>query len=589
MIFKPFSSKDILLIKRAITYIIPYKFKFIGAFLCIISSIGFGIIQPLIWGNLLTYLFGENSYGVLISLIYILVINVAESGIGFLQSYLFAILSSNIIYDLKRDTYEKILNLPVKAFDEMRGGDFISRMQGDISNIANIITNQVLNTIVDILKVIIIGITVFTISLPLSMVIIASFPITYIIFLKSGKVLRKKNQEIAVINDNYFSTLAQSLSGIREIKSLGIKKQNFNMFLNISKKLKDKTINLGILNTLAQTLSQGINSISQLAVMAFGGYLILNGMLSMQYYIAFSSYSNQFSFALMNITRLNSNIQQVLTSLERVFGLMDNLSYTKECFGDKNIDQIKGEIQFENVSFEYNEDVSVLKNISFKILQNKKIAIVGTSGSGKTTILNLILKFYKPSSGRIFIDGIDINEFSEECLYSHISIVRQEPFLFNMSIKDNLLMANPKAIDEEIYKACKTAYIHDYIMDMPQGYDSIVGENGINLSGGQKQRLAIARALIKNSTVILFDEATSSLDNESQYYIRKAINDLSKNHTVIIIAHRLFTVMEADEIIVIDNGEIAGCGNHGFLIDKNPIYKHLYEAEIDVLKGKEVI
>ena len=576
-----------MLIKRSLTYIKPYKVKFAGAFTCIVSSIGFGIIQPLIWGTLVTSLFKKDSHEVVISLIYILVLNVAESGIGFLESYLFTILGNNIIYDLKRDTYEKILNLPVKAFDEMRVGDFISRMQGDISTIANIITSQFLTTIVDILKVIIIGVTVFTISLPLSMVVVASFPITYIIFLKSGKALRKKNEEIAPINDNYFSNLAQSLSGIREIKSLGIKKHSFNRFLDISRDLKSKTINLDILNTFAQTLSKGISLISQTAVMAFGGYLIFKGTLSMQYYIAFSSYSNQFSFALMNITGLNSKVQQVLTSLERVFGLMDNLSYDKECFGDKNINQIRGNIEFKDVSFEYNKGVPVLKNISFNIFKNKKIAIVGKSGSGKTTILNLILKFYKPSSGRILIDGIDIDEFSEECLYSHISIVRQEPFLFNMSIKDNLLLANSKASDEEIYKACKAAYIHDYISGMPQGYDSVIGENSINLSGGQKQRIAIARALLKNSTIILFDEATSSLDNESQYYIRKAINDLSNDHTIIIIAHRLFTVIEADEIIVLDKGEIAGYGNHKFLIDENPIYKFLYETEIDILKGTE--
>ena len=535
----------------------------------------------------MTSLFKKDSHEVVISLIYILVLNLAESGIGFLESYLFTILGNNIIYDLKRDTYEKILNLPVKAFDEMRVGDFISRMQGDISIIANIITSQFLTTIVDILKVIIIGVTVFTISLPLSMVVVASFPITYIIFLKSGKVLRKKNEEIAPINDNYFSNLAQSLSGIREIKSLGIKKHSFNRFIDISRDLKFKTINLDILNTLAQTLSKGISLISQTAVMAFGGYLIFKGTLSMQYYIAFSSYSNQFSFALMNITGLNSKVQQVLTSLERVFGIMDNLSYAKECFGDNNINQIRGNIEFKDVSFEYNKGVPVLKNISFNILKNKKIAIVGKSGSGKTTILNLILKFYKPSSGRILIDDVDIDEFSEECLYSHISIVRQEPFLFNISIKDNLLLANSKASDEEIYKACKTAYIHDFISEMPQGYDSVIGENSINLSGGQKQRIAIARALLKNSTIILFDEATSSLDNESQYYIRKAINDLSNDHTIIIIAHRLFTVIEADEIIVLDKGEIAGYGNHKFLIDENPIYKFLYETEIDILKGTE--
>ncbi|MCX7920905.1 MAG: ABC transporter ATP-binding protein/permease [Clostridia bacterium] len=584
---RSFNKEDFVLIKRALQYIKPYKFRFISAFICILSGIAFGLIQPLLWARLLTSLFGMDYNRTLLSIFHISIFYVLQAVVGFLQSYLFSFLSENIIYDLKRDMYRKVLNLPVRAFDEMRVGDFISRLHGDASSIANVITNQLLNTVVDILKVIVIGGAVFSISVPLAVIVITAFPFSYFIFSRYGRKLREKNKEIAKVNDSYFSDIQESISGIREIKSLGIKESKFQSFLSLAADLKHRGINLSILNTLSQTLSQGVNFATEIAVLAAGGYLILKGDLSMEYFIAFASYSNQFSASLMNVTRLNSSIQQVLISLERIFGLMDNLSYSKETFGERRIKQIEGNIKFENVGFEYTENTPVLKGISFKVPQNKKIAIVGSSGSGKTTIFNLLLRFYNPVSGRITIDDNDIREFDEESIRSHISVVRQDSFLFNISISDNLLLAKPSATEKEIKEACMKASIHEFIMNLPQGYNSIIGENGVNLSGGQKQRLAIARTLLKGSKIILFDEATSALDNESQYYIKKAVNEMAKKHTVVIIAHRLSTVIEADEIIVLDKGEIVGQGAHSLLIHTNSIYKRLYETELSIIRESE--
>lgn len=431
----------------------------------------------------------------------------------------------------------------------------------------------------DVLKVIFIGVAVFVINIPLSLLILVCFPISYAILNIFGKILRTKNKEILKTNDSYFSDIQQSISGIREIRSLGLTDNRFTSFLILACRLKDKAINFVKISSVAQLLSNSITFLSQIAIMTLGGYFIFINTLSFGNFIAFSAYSNQFSNSLMNITNLNCNIQQSLASLERIFNLMDNLSYIKPKYGNINIKNVKGMITFENVCFKYNNDKVALDNINFEIQPNKKIALIGPSGGGKTTIFNLLLRFYEPTSENIKIDDIKITDIDEQMLRNNISIVRQDLYLFDMSISDNLLLVNPKATIYEVQEACKLAYIHDFIMTLPQNYDSIIGENGINISSGQKQRLAIARALLKKSKILLLDEITSALDSQSQMYIRNSIDEISKNHTVIMIAHRLSTISIADEIYIVDGGKICEKGTHSTLIKKSKLYKNFFENE----------
>lgn len=581
------SSNDIKLLKRAIRYILPYKLKFVVSFICILSGIGFGLVQPLIWGKFITCLFEKKFELAIINMLYISVLFLVETLVRFMQNYFLSFLNESVISDIKKDMYEKIIDMPVKAFDEMRTGDFLSRLYGDASSIANVVTNQLINALVDILKVIIIGVTAFSISPPLALIIILTFPVSYYIFTKYGGIIRKKNEELSKINDSFFSKTGESIFGIREVKCLGVKRQILLTYDKLLSLIKGKAIDISVKNNVSQSLSQTANFFSQVAVMSVGAYFIYINFLTMQYFIAFNSYSNQFSNSLMNLTRLNSDIQQILTSLERIFSVMDNLSYEKEIYGKKNIQNVSGGISFKNIYFEYKENQSILKGVSFDIKPNSKTAIVGVSGGGKTTIFNLLLRLYSPKSGEIKIDGTDIRDFDEESLRKHISIVRQDPFLFEGTIKENFLIVNPEVTSVEIEKACKRAEIHNFIDSLPNKYDTRIGENAVTLSGGQKQRIAIARALIKNSKIILFDEATSSLDNESQYCIKKSIDMLCKNHTIIIIAHRLLTVIEADEIIVMDKGNVSAQGKHNMLIEENEVYRKLYEMEVKTIRKKE--
>lgn len=579
MRFGLIEKEDMNLLRRSMNYLKPYKIKLMILFLIIITGIVISFVQPLIWGKLIVSLVNKNFEHTLYNIIYTFFLYVAQILLDYFKSLISQKMQNNITNNIKCDMYDKILNLPVKAFDEMRVGDFISRLQGDASALTDIITNQLLEMIIAILRIIVMGIAVFSINVYLSIVIVMLFPISYVIFKKYSKQLRIKNQEIRSIYDDYFSFTQQSILGIREIKSNGLKSYNSKSYDKLSVKLMNKSTELGITGTVSRLLSQSTNFISEIAIMGLGGYFIFRNLITLDYFIAFSSYSRQFSNSLLSVVQINTNFQQMLTSLERIFALMDSLNYDSEKFGESNIETVKGEVSFEDVYFNYIGNTSVLKGVSFKLEQNKKYAVVGKSGEGKTTLFNLLMRFYDANSGEILIDGINISEFNEKSLRAHISIIRQEPFLFNTSIKENLLLANPNATDDQIINACKEAHINDFINTLPDQYNSIIGENSVNLSGGQKQRIAIARALLKKSKILLFDEATSSLDNESEICIRQAINNIAKNHTVIVIAHRLSTIVDSHKIIVLQDGK-ASIGSHNSLMEKNDIYKKLYEHEI---------
>ena len=583
MKFNPFSRDDINLFKRTSNYVKPYKVRFMLAFFCVLSGVVFGLVQPLIWAKILGGLFSKN-FTILITMVeYMILFFVLNTIVEFLQSYIFSSLNQKIIFDIKRDMFTKILNLPIKAFDNMMPGEFISRLNNDASVISKIITDQLLNNIVNVLKVLIIGVVMFSISVELSLVVLIAFPCTYFLFLFFGKIMRKKQSEIAKLNDSYFGNIQESVLGIREIKCMGIKNTKLRKFMLMGDVLKEKSINIGILNSISGVFSGSIEFVTELLLILLGFYIITKGQLGVEIYIAFAAYSGMFNNSLMEITKLNSSIQQALVSIGRIFELLDNLNFSVEKFGKVNKNQILGEIKFENVCFDYNNNINVLKGITFNIKPNKKVAFVGASGVGKTTLSNLLMRFYDVSSGSIKIDDVNIEDYDEDSIRRHISAVRQEPFLFNMSIKENLLLSKPDATMEEIIASCTSAYIHDHIVSMPLGYDSIVGERGVNFSGGQRQRIAIARAILKKSKIILFDEATSALDNESQYAIKNAIDLLAKCHTVIIIAHRLFTVIDADEIIVLKDGKIVGIGSHEILLNNNVTYNKLYKNEVDTI------
>lgn len=310
-------------------------------------------------------------------------------------------------------------------------------------------------------------------------------------------------------------------------------------------------------------------------------YLVTKNTITVAVAVALYSYRSTVLTNLMGtVSSLLEECKGFNISCNRVFEIINNRKYKKEVFGTKHLDSIVGNFEFKNVSFSYDNTNNVLNKLNLKIKENKTYGIVGKSGEGKTTMFNLLCKLYDNQEGKILLDGIDIKELDEESIRGNITIISQNPYIFNLSIKDNLKLVKSDITDDEIKKACRLACLDDFINGLPKGYDTVVGEGGVNLSGGQRQRLAIARALVQKTKIILFDEATSALDNETQNKIQEAINNLKENYTIVIIAHRLSTIMNCDNIFFMQNGNIINEGTHNKLLKECKSYKELYEYEI---------
>jgi len=315
------------------------------------------------------------------------------------------------------------------------------------------------------------------------------------------------------------------------------------------------------------------------AVVILGIYFVDFGIITASALITLYLYNSDIFSLMDNFSKLRSCLKEYELAVERLFDLKDNTKFPKDTYGNIKVKSFTGKVEFDNVTFAYNKKKNVLENLSLKIEPKQMVALVGASGSGKTTIFNLLTKSYDAISGKVRLDDIDINRLDEKTIRKNISIITQSPYIFNMSIKDNLRLVKPKATNKEIEKVCKDACFYDFVMTLPDKFDTIIGEGGVNLSGGQKQRLAIARALLKDCKIILFDEATSALDNVTQQEIQESINNISNDYTIIIVAHRLSTIKDCTTIYLLDSGKIIDSGTHTELLNRNKEYKKLYNAE----------
>lgn len=546
------SKKDIKLIKKAFLYLSVYKKSFYICFIAIVVGIIIPLINPIITGGIIENLAELKGYNIIVKYIIILVcLEILQIIFAYLYQINSTKMSNNIIKDFKLDIYKKTLDIPLDEFNRTGSGEFISRIEGDVSQITDILTNDIINFIINLLKVTFIGIMVFKINIIMALITISILPVSVFIFNYYGKMLRVQGTEIKHYNDNYYSFLHQSLNGIRHIKSNGIKKQNLNIYKSTIFQIKDKSIAIGKLSIFSNILSYMLSNISNILILGLGAFFIYKGSLTIQMYIAFISYAGQLDGALQEITSMNSKIQQVLVSLERVFGIINNDIFSSEKFGDDNITNIGNEIEFKDVTFTYDDKVNILEKFNFHT-ENKGLTIIlGKSGVGKSTILNLITKLYSVNSGEIYLNEKNIKNLREEEIRRSIYLVNQEPYLFNMSIRDNFKMVKENCKDEEIIEACKKSFIYDYINNLEDKLDTLITNNGSNLSFGQKQRLSLAMCILKDTPIILLDEITSGLDNESKEYIMETIKELSKEKNIIMVTHDVELVKEEERIFKI--------------------------------------
>lgn len=475
-------------------------------------------------------------------------------------------------------TYKKTLNLPAIAFEKTSSGEIINRITNDADTLS-FAFGRILNVISSLVASLIVIVYVFINSWIVGLEILFFVSILFLILKKYNPLLRKIHEERKKEQDKFTSLATESIRGVREIKTLGIKNNLINDIIDIIKDIFNKSKEEIDIQKSFNIKTRFLKSTLEVGVFATCVILLYYKSISLTFFVAMTYYVYRYTWLIENINDLTQTYQKVIVSISRVNDILENRIYDDEKFGIKELNKVNGIIQFKDVTFAYPDEEKLLDNFNLSIFPNKKVAIVGSSGSGKSTLFNLLTRIFDPLEGEITIDGVNIQDLTEESLRKHISIIRQEPFVFNRSIKNNFKIINNKITISEIRKYTKMAYLDDYIMSLPKKYDTVLGEGGVNLSGGQKQRLSIARTLSKGSEIILFDEATSALDNTSQEYIKKTIDNLVKNHTVVIVAHRLSTIMDADIIHVVSNGKIVASGRHNELLNSSNIYRELYETE----------
>lgn len=476
------------------------------------------------------------------------------------------------------NAYSKALNLPAVAFEEKSSGEIINRITNDADTLS-FAFGRLLNMFSSIIASIIILIYVFINSWIIGLEILSFLGILMVVIRKYTPKMKQTHKERKQEQDKFTALTNESIRGIREIKTLGIKDNLITNMRDIIKLIYKKSEKEIDIEKEFYIISRFIKSLMEVGTFLLCVILLYHKQISLTFFVAMTYYIYRYMWLIENLTDFMKIYQKTIVSIGRVNDILENRLYKDVKFGKKELKDVKGVIEFKKVSFAYPKEHLTLNGFDLKLEPNKKIAIVGKSGHGKSTLFNLLTRIFDVKKGKITLDGVNIKDLTEESLRKNISIIRQEPFIFNRTIKENFEIVNKDISIEEIRKYAKEAYIDDYIMSLPKGYNTLLGEGGVNLSGGQKQRLSIARTLSKESKVILFDEATSALDNESQEYIKMTIDNLVKDHTVIIIAHRLSTIIDADIIYVVENGQVVDSGTHDELLIKNTNYKKLYTKE----------
>lgn len=476
------------------------------------------------------------------------------------------------------DTYKKVMCLPAYAFEEMSSGEIINRVTNDTETVVGSV-NRVMQVVPSVLSSLLILVYIYYNSWIIGTKILLFLVIYGIFVFIFSKKIKECNKQVKEQNDKYTAIANESVRGIREIKTLGITDNISKNVLDIVKNLlsiSKKEINI---NMFYDATSWFLKTSIECGSFLTCAILLYQGSVSLTFFIALTFYIYRYTWLIENITDFSVIYQRLSVAINRINEILGNFMYEDVKYGNIELNNPKGEIEFKNVSFNYKKEKKIFNDFSIKFQPNKFTAIVGSSGGGKSTIFNLLTRIFDCNKGQICIDGVNIKKLTEESLRKNISIIRQEPFIFNLTIMENFRLIDENVTLEKVREYCKKAYIDDYIMSLPKKYDTLIGEGGVNLSGGQKQRLAIARTLLKEAKVILFDEAASALDNESQEYIKESIKDLSKDHTIIMVAHRLSTIIDADIIYVIKNGKVYAKGKHDELMQKCDYYKKLYTTE----------
>jgi len=573
---KPKNFKKTL--KKLWSYLGAERKTFIIIFILIIIDSAVVLMGPYLIGRSIDAMSnGKVNFNLLsIMVIGLLISYLVDGALTLVQGFAMASSSQRIVKSMRNNLFLKLQKLPVAFFDTNSHGDIMSRLSNDIDNVSSTISQsavQLMSGVITIIGSLIMMILLSPILTVASLITVPLiFSLTKVIAKKTGVLFKSQQTELGKLNGH----IEETITGIHVVKAFNHEAKTIEEFDIINERLCEVGLKAQIFSGFLMPLMNVINNIGFAVVAGVGGVLAVQNMITVGVIASFLSYSRQFGRPLNNLATIFNSLQSAVAGAERVFEILEQNEETEDVKDAKELNESQGHVEFNDVYFGYRKDINILKNINFKAESGESIALVGPTGAGKTTIVNLLTRFYDVTSGNIYIDGVDIRDYTRDSLRKCFGIVLQDTYLFTGTIKENIKYGNLNASDEQVENAAKMANAHEFIKRLPKGYETVLSESGSNLSQGQRQLLAISRAILTNPSILILDEATSSVDTRTELKIQEAMLKLMNGRTSFIIAHRLSTIRDANKIMVIDDGQIMEMGNHEELISQKGKYYNMY-------------
>lgn len=565
---------------RALKYIKPYWKRGLAAGICTIIAAGGTAYLPFVIKDMVDQVLSEKNTTMLNWIVLSIIVVFVIRGIAYYgQSYLMNYVGQRVIIDIRKAVFEKLQRLSMSFYDKHKTGTIMSYVTNDVSALQSAMVDNVVEMITETVILVASIVMMIYLDWKLFLVTFATFPVVLFFIDNFGKRIRKSGSRIQEAAADITSVLQEVASSPRVIKSFvregyevdRFDKENMN---NFRANMKYAQLSSTLTPTIKFVAAVGVS-----IILWYGGNSVINGSITAGSLVAFLTYAVNISNPIKRLSRVIGNIQKALAAAQRVFDVLDLPEDIKNAPDAKALPKVKGDVRFNDVSFAYNENEEVLSHVSFEVKPGEMVAFVGPSGAGKSTVASLLPRFYDAINGSITIDGQDIRKVTLDSLREQVGIVPQETVLFNGSVYDNILYGRLDATREEVEAAAKAANAHDFIMQLPDGYETMLGDRGMNISGGQRQRISIARAILKNPQILILDEATSALDTESERVVQEALDRLMVGRTSFVIAHRLSTIKNADKIMVLEKGQLIEQGNHDELMAMDGLYAHLYKIQ----------
>ncbi|WFD08867.1 ABC transporter ATP-binding protein [Tepidibacter hydrothermalis] len=579
-------------LNRLLVYLKPSISKLILVVILAIFSTIFSILSPKIMGKATTKLFeglmmkmkgipgASIDFGYISNIIVILsCLYVVSAAFSYIMQYIMASVAQNTVFEMRKDVSDKLGKLPLGYYDSRSNGEILSRVTNDIDNVSNTLQQSITQLITSIITILGVIVMMFTISWVLTLITLITLPLSIII----TKTVASKSQKFFKEQQFYLGQLnghvEETYTGHKVVKAFSQEKESIKKFSDINNKLYNVAWRAQFISGVIMPLMSFVNNLGYVLVSVVGGVLVTRGSIQIGDVQAFIQYTRQFSQPIVQTANVANIIQSTIASAERVFEILDEDEEIADIDNSVIVDNPKGDVVFENVEFSYKKDQSLIKNMNINVKKGQMVAIVGPTGAGKTTLVNLLMRFYEIDGGRITVDGVDIRDFKRSDLRKMFGMVLQDTWLFKGSIRDNVAYSKLNATEKEIIDATYAAHADRFVRTLPSGYETILNEEADNISQGQKQLLTIARAILLDPPIMILDEATSSVDTRTESYIQKAMETLMKGRTSFVIAHRLSTIKDADIILVMNRGKIIEQGNHNDLMKKNGFYADLYNSQ----------